>query len=117
VFDLKEGETEEDGLNRVYAEHTDHATAARCVAEDASYMDPPAGVRRYSFVPNAAYAAELKKTAVADEVPEPACGDLGDWPDGIQYFEAHDGGHQILFVVAGQDTPLFDEQTLELLAP
>lgn len=117
VFDLKDGETEEDGLNRIYAQHTDPAIAARCVAEDSSFMDPPAGVRRYSFIPDADYAAELKETATPDEVPEPACGDLGDWPDGIRYLEAHDNGRKLLFVIAGQDIPLFDEQTLELLAP
>jgi hypothetical protein len=114
VFDLKPGETEEAGLNRIYADHTDAAIAARCVAEDADFGPVPAGTRRYSFVPNAEYDAELQKSAVADEVPEPACGDLGDWPDGIQYFEAHDNAHKILFVVQGQDAPLFDEQTLQL---
>ncbi|MET3898448.1 hypothetical protein ABIB57_002397 [Devosia sp. UYZn731] len=117
IFDLKDGETEEAGLNRIYAEHTDPATASRCVAADADYGTVPAGVRRYSFVPNAEYAAELEKSASPDELPEPPCGDLGEWPDGIQYFEAHDNAHKILFVIAGQDAPLFDEQTLELVSP
>lgn len=115
VFALKDGETAETGLRRIYDEHTDPAIAARCVAEDATLSSPPAGVQRFSFVPNADYAAELAKTATPDEVPEPPCGDLGDWPDGIQYFEVHADASKILFVIEGQDAPLFDSQTLELL--
>lgn len=117
VFDLKDGEDAETGMRRIYEEHTDAATAARCVAEDADYTTPNANVWRYNFVPDAAYAAELAKTATPDEVPEPSCGDFGYWPDGIQYFEVHADARKILFVVAGQDTPLFDAKTLELLAP
>ena len=115
VFDLKDGEDADAGLERIYDEHTDPAIAARCVAEDAAVA--PEGVWRYHYVPDAAYAAELAKTAIPDEVPEPACGDFGYWPDGIQYFEVHADARKILFVVAGQDTPLFDAETLELLAP
>ncbi|WP_352830977.1 hypothetical protein [Mesorhizobium sp. M0830] len=37
-------------------------------------------------------------------------------PDGIQYFEVSTGaGRKLLFVRIGQDEPLFDEQTLEVL--
>jgi hypothetical protein len=39
-------------------------------------------------------------------------------PDGIQYFEVPAGeGRKVLFVRAGQDGPLFDEQTLRVLPP
>ena len=44
----------------------------------------PAGVKRYTFSPDAAYAKELKALA-NDEVPEPPCGEWGEMPDGIQY--------------------------------
>ena len=74
-----------------------------------------AGVSRYTFVPNAAYAKELAKTASPDEVGDPPCGPFGAGPDGIQYFEAHDGASRVLFVRWGQEAPLFDEQTLRLL--
>ena len=40
-------------------------------------------------------------------------------PDGIRYFETHpqSAARKFLFVRVGQDTPLFDEQSLELVAP
>lgn len=63
--------------------------------------------------PGAAYAKELKALADPNEVPEPPCGDLGEMPDGIRYFEVPAGeGRKLLFVRIGQDEPLFDEQTL-----
>jgi hypothetical protein len=119
VFDLKDGESAESALRRIYDEHTDAAIAARCVPVPASLTIPRAGVERFSFVPDKTYLAELDAAAIPDDVPEPACGDLGDWPDGIQYFEVHpeSAARKILFVTVGQDTPLFDEQTLELLVP
>jgi hypothetical protein len=116
VFDLKDGETADDGIDRIYDEHTDPAIATRCVAEDDAAVAPE-GVWRYHFIPDASYAAELAKSAIPDDVPEPACGDFGYWPDGIQYFEVHGDARKILFVVPGQDLPLFDAETLELLVP
>ncbi|MER8979402.1 hypothetical protein [Mesorhizobium sp. M0870] len=76
----------------------------------------PAAVKRYTFSPDAAYAKELKAVASPDEIPEPPCGDWGEMPDGIQYFEVPTGeGRKLLFVRIGQDEPLFDEQTLRVL--
>ncbi|HYL05698.1 MAG TPA: hypothetical protein VE075_06640, partial [Thermoanaerobaculia bacterium] len=65
---------------------------------------------------DAAYAKELAAKH-EDGVPDPACGDWGDSPDGIQYFEAQpaSGARKVLFVRLGQDEPLFDEATLRLL--
>jgi hypothetical protein len=52
---------------------------------------------------------KMKETPDGD-IPEPPCGEWGDSPDGIQYFEVHPS--KIFFVRVGQDIPLFDEQTL-----
>ena len=55
---------------------------------------------------------------VRRDVPgDPPCGDWGDAPDGIQYFEVHPGARSVLFVRVGQDEPLFDEKTLRLIVP
>ena len=118
VLPLEGAETSEAGIKRLFAARTDKAIAARCVMEPYEREPKPRdGVKRYTFVPDAKYRAELDKTANPDEVPEPPCGDFGDAPDGIQYFEAQSGGAQkVLFVRVGQDTPLFDEQTLKLIA-
>jgi len=116
VLDLQAGESPEAGIRRVYAARTEAAIAKRCVL--APWREgAPSGRKRYAFVPDAAYRKELDRTASPDEVPEPACGDLGDAPDGIQYFEAQpdSGARKVLFVRVGQDEPLFDEATLELL--
>ena len=61
------------------------------------------------------YKKELDKKSSADEIGDPPCGDWGDAPDGIQYFEAQPGARKVLFVRVGQDVPLFDEKTLRVI--
>ena len=114
VIDLQAGETAEAGLKRIFAARTPAAVARRCVLATSAHIAPPAGVRRFTFVPNAAYQKELDRKADPNEVPDPPCGEWGDAPDGIQYFEVQNDARAILFVRAGQDIPLFDEQTLRV---
>jgi hypothetical protein len=121
VIDLAPGATPQQGLRRHFDAHTEPAVAKRCVL--APYRGyhapkPPAGVRRYTFVPDQRYRRELKVRADPNEVGDPPCGDWGDAPDGIRYFEVHAGRpERVLFVRVGQDEPLFDDQTLRLLSP
>lgn len=119
VLEMKPDESDQDGLTRLFAERTDKALAAKCVLKPYMYFKrSPPGVRRYTFVPNAAYQKQVDAEASPDEVGDPACGDWGDAPDGIQYFEvqaASKAAHRVLFVRVGQDEPLFDEQTLKIL--
>ena len=121
VIDLAPGETVEKGIRRVFDEKTDRAIASRCVLAPfhGAGMRTPRGAKRYTFVPDKAYAKEVKAKQDPNEVGDPACGDWGDMPDGIQYFEAHPGSpggaRKVLFVRYGQDEPLFDEMTLKLL--
>lgn len=116
VFDVQSGEAAEASLLRLFLEKTDKAVSARCVPTPYTEGSVPAGVKRYTFSPDAAYAKELKALANPDEVPEPPCGGWGEMPDGIQYFEVPAGGaRKLLFVRIGQDEPLFDEQTLRVL--
>jgi len=118
VLDLLPAETPEHGIQRLFAARTDAKLAARCVL--APYRDAgaktPVGIQRFTFVPNKAYGKQLAAQADPNEVPDPPCGDWGDAPDGIQYFEAQpaSGVAKVLFVRVGQDTPLFDEATLRL---
>ncbi len=116
VIDLQPGEMPEAGLKRIFAARTKKDLAARCVLAPYTEETPRAGAKRFTFVPNAAYAKKLKKEAT-DGIPDPPCGDWGDSPDGIQYFEVQpdSGAQKVLFVRVGQDIPLFDEQTLRLL--
>ncbi len=117
ILDLEEGETPETGIRRLFAERTSRFLASRCTLVPYHGGKPPAGAARFTFEPEAAYAAELKKKADPNEVGEPPCGDWGTAPDGIQYWEAQraSGARRVLFVRVGQDTALFDERTLRLL--
>jgi hypothetical protein len=116
VFALTPGEAPEAGVRRVFAQHTEKRLAARCVLVRYTEGAAPAGVIRYTFAPNAAFRKELAARH-EDGVPDPPCGDWGEAPDGIQYFETQpaNGARRILFVRVGQDQPLFDEATLRLL--
>jgi hypothetical protein len=116
VLDIKTGETAEAAVQRLFMEKTDKAISSRCVLAPYTEGTMPVGVKRYTFSPDAAYAKELTALADPNEVPEPPCGDWGEMPDGIQYFEVPAGeGRKLLFVRVGQDEPLFDEQTLQVL--
>ncbi len=119
VLDLKPGETSEAGIRRLFDERTEKSLAARCVLVPYKDGKPPKGVKRYTLVPDKAFQKELDAKADPNEVPDPPCGDFGDAPDGIQYFEAHpaSSARKVLFVRVGQDEPLFDEKTLRLFPP
>src|ERR1043165_7041393 len=106
VFDLLTGESGEAAVKRIFAAHTDKALAAKCVPRPfrSPGMTTPKDVKRYTFV--------LKNPPKEKEPPvgdarAPRCGDWGDSPDGIQYFEVHPT--KVFFVRVGQDIPLFDE--------
>jgi len=103
VIDRQPGESGEAAAKRVFESHADKKLAARCVAAPYKGLHSRKDVRRLTFVLDAAYA------------PDPPCGEWGDAPDGIQYFEIHPSSQKILFIRVGQDVPLFDEQTLRLL--
>lgn len=109
VFELKPNETAEAGLKRIFSERTPPKVASRCKLVPYKEDAPRADVKRYTFVPKVAPKSN------PDEVGDPQCGEWGDAPDGIQYFEVQPGARKVLFVRVGQDIPLFDEQTLTLL--
>ncbi len=119
VIDLNSKETPQAAIKRDFAAHTDSALAHRCVL--ASYRGVAArpGVLHYTFVPRPAYRKELRAKARPDEVGDPPCGERGETPDGIQYYEVPvaKAARRILFVRVGQDEPLFDEKTLRVIMP
>lgn len=119
VIDLHSKEGIESGLKRFYAAHTQKNIAKRCVLAPYPGTGLPVGAKRYTFVPNASYQKALNAKANPNDVPDPPCGDWGDAPDSVQYFEAWPQSkvHKVLFVREGQDEPLFDEKTLQLISP
>jgi len=119
VIDLLSGETVEAGLKRFFAAHTEPNLAKRCVLKAYRGAKRPTGAKLYSFVPDTAYRKELQAKANPDEVAEPPCGDWGDGPEGVEYFEVwpQSAVRKVLYVREGQDEPLFDAVTLQLIAP
>lgn len=117
VFDLQPNESLQAGVQRVYLAKTPQNESARCVIAPYKNGKPAPGTMRYTFEPNAAYAKELKAKQDPNDVPEPPCGEWGTAPDGQQFFQVWPTGsvRKFLFVRIGQDTPLFDEMTLQLL--
>jgi hypothetical protein len=119
VFSLAPGEMPEAGATRLFREKTEKSLAARCVLVPFhdEFTKTPVGVQRYTFVPDKVYAAEIAAKGEPDGVPDPPCGDWGESADGIAYWEAQPGRNprKLLFVIVGQDAPLFDEQTLRIL--
>ena len=117
VLDLLPGEAPAAGVKRLFAARTRQDIASRCVMVPYRDGKPPAGVKRFTFVPNAVFQKTLDKKADPNEIPDPPCGDWGTRPDGIQYFETQpaSGARKVLFVRVGLDEPLFDEKTLKLL--
>lgn len=117
VLDLLPDETPEAGVRRLFAARTEKGLVGRCVMAPYRDTKAPPGVKRFTFVPSAAYQKELNAKADPNEVGDPPCGEWGTAPDGIQYFEAQpaSGARKVLFVRVGQDEPLFDEKTLRLL--
>jgi len=111
VLDLLPNESAEAGLRRIFAARTKKSVASKCKLVPYEEPSPRPDVKRYTFVP------KVRPPLHPDEVPDPPCGPWGDAPDGIQYFEVHPAARKVLFVRAGQDEPLFDEQTLRLFTP
>ena len=116
-FPLRPNETTDAGVRRVYLAHTPKTIADKCVLAPYNLGKAPIAVKRFTFVPNATYGKLLKAKQNPDEVPEPPCGDWGIAPDGQQFFSVWptNAVKRVLFVRVGQDTPLFDEMTLQLL--
>jgi len=116
VFDLQPGEKPEAAIQRVFAEHTpEKDLVARCLVKPyKGYESTPKGAKRYTVLPNAALKKELDKKTDPGDIPEPPCGDWGDMPDSVQYYEVQEGADRIMIVRAGQDEPMFDARTMRL---
>lgn len=72
-----------------------------------------AGKTAWEIAPDKKYAAKIRKKTPKGEIPEPSCGDYGAPEDSRAYFEFHSfSPNSFAWVVIGQDTPLFDEQSV-----
>lgn len=73
------------------------------------------GVTKYTLMPTG--DALVKFESESHEMPiNSTCGGFGAGNSGIQYFEIHDSNpSKALFIWVGQDAPMIDEQTIEVL--
>jgi hypothetical protein len=104
-------------IKRVASKRQSRRERKHCdvVAKTLDFLD--ATKRAYVLVPDDDLAAILANKA-GDGVPPPACGPLGDQPDGLGYFEYHpdESVTRFAYVDFGQDEhPLFDERSLTFL--
>lgn len=66
------------------------------------------------IMPDKEYRAKIDRETPEGDMPENSCGAYGVPVDSRSYFEFHPGSKEsFAWVVIGQDTPLFDEQSLE----
>ncbi|WP_185975160.1 hypothetical protein [Mesorhizobium sp. WSM4310] len=115
VFDIKSGETAEAAVQRLFLEKTDKTVSARCVPAPYTEGTMPAGVKRCTSSPDAAYAKELKRlpTPIRSRSHPAATG--AGWPTASSISRCRRvRGGRMLLVRVGQDEPLFDEQTLRV---
>lgn len=119
VFAKKADENISAAIKRVASKRQSSRERKHCdvAAKTLDFLD--ATKRAYVLVPDDELAAILAKKA-GDGVPPPACGPLGDQPDGLGYFEYHpdESVTRFAYVDFGQDEhPLFDERSLTFLPP
>lgn len=113
VFRKKETEKIEDAVARVASKGLSFKKKRRCVVGYKRLEKSIADRLVLAYAPDEGYAAELAKAAGSD-IPEPGCGEFGDAPDSLVYWEYHpkESKTRFAFVSAGQDDPLFDEESL-----
>jgi hypothetical protein len=76
-----------------------------------------ANVKRYALVPVGETRTAYERTIASGEVAAPPCGAMGPTEAGERYFEVHDAHpDKVVFVELGSDLPIFEYNTLEVVA-
>ena len=97
----------------------DKTARASCkVAPDKETAVKGAGKQVFELVPTGAYAKKINCASCGKEPRDFGCGDYGKGQATL-YFEYHPGESKTKFiwVDAGQDAPLFDENSIEFIPP
>lgn len=113
VFSKKADERIEDAVKRVASKGLSLKKRRHCRVTYRRMEKAVADRLVLAYAPDEGYAAELAKEAGTD-IPEPGCGEMGEMPDSLVYWEYHpkESKTRFAFVSAGQDDPLFDEESL-----
>ncbi|MFN8389904.1 MAG: hypothetical protein U0136_06415 [Bdellovibrionota bacterium] len=119
IFEAEANETPAGALKRLFIDKLEPYEKQHCVARPADPKTMPETPFRdkaksaWVIEPDKQYSAKIRKETPEDEIPAEACGAYGAPVDSRAYFEFHAGKDHFAWVVVGQDTPLFDEQSLE----
>lgn len=115
VFDLKTGQL--DSLLPYLKEHPRVQPLSEFDTVPCAFQQVESGrmgVKRYVLKPTGKDADELKKRMENEPVPT-TCGGWGVGSSGMRYFEIFsDEPNKAIFVEIGQETPLFDENSIQL---
>jgi len=95
-----------------------YRTGADCRFQ-ASPENAVSGEKHYQFVPFGKTLDEYNRSVNPDEPPsqeDDPCGDYGSMREGINYFAVQDAHPDtVIYMDLGEDEPLFDERTMEVL--
>ena len=107
-------------LTRLFIDNLEPYEKDHCIAVQATskqiagihLTDPSKTI--WVITPDKEYAAKIKGETAEGDMPENSCGYYGLPVDSVAYFEFHSKNPGMFaWVVIGQDTPLFDEQSLK----
>ena len=118
-FDKDVAETPEAALRRLFVSKLEAYEKQHCrpqLADPKTDLEQPLKDKRKSawvIAPDEEYSKKILEQTPKDEMPEESCGAYGAPVDSRAYFEFHeDSKGRFAWVSVGQDTPLFDEQSL-----
>ena len=121
VFGKDEVETPPAALRKKFIEMLEPYEKEHCIPVE---VKPEMNVQEMPFknpsksawviTPDREYMTKIMTMTPKDEIPENACGRYGLPFDSRAYFEFHSGSKKnFAWVIIGQNTPLFDEQSLD----
>jgi len=120
IFQNQAGDPPQAALKRMFIDGLNDYEKQHCLAKETKskyeVVSPLKDSAKHAWVimPDKQYAAKIKRETPKGDMPPDSCGSYGLPVDGRAYFEFHDSSNsQFAWVDGGQDTPLFDEQSLD----
>jgi len=117
VFTKPQKQTIQQAIKKQFIDILSGPGKETCIV--AKRLKSPAGRERFDITPNPARKSQLDKEAHGDIPDYRECGRYSDDPDSEQYFEYQPINTTVrfMFVSVGQDTPYFDQDSIELFDP
>lgn len=119
IFSKNVGDSPAQALKKLFINRLNPYEQQHCVVEETKskeLLQSPFGDSTKSawiIAPDKTYQAKIAKETAEGDMPEQTCGQYGLPVDSRAYFEFHTGNkEEFAWVMVGQDTPLFDEQSL-----